>query len=359
MPLPVPQDFLLVGRIPVMIDAITYFEAHDLDEYKLFRNSASKMTKTDTETDTDSKCFSWLLECAKKYSTTPLPVAVVHPVDSLSLTGAVRAAHEMLITPILVGPANRIKEAAATAELDISDLQIIDTPHSHAAAERAVELTRSGEARAIMKGNLHTNELMSQIVLRGSGLRTDRRMSHVFLLETSGYPKPIIISDGALNISPDLMDKRWIVQNAIDAARAIDIDQPKVAILSATEEVDPNIPSTIDAAALCKMTDRGQISGGMLDGPLAFDLAVSKESASAKKLISTVAGDADILIVPSLESGNMLAKQLDYLAGASAAGLIMGAKVPIILTSRADSARERVASCAFAVTVAHRKTMIA
>jgi phosphate acetyltransferase len=297
--------------------------------------------------------FEWLLEQVACLQGEPLRVAVVHPVSASSLQGALDAARLGLITPILVGPNQKIRAAAEAAELDLGAIELLDAPHSHAAAARGVACVREGKAGALMKGALHTNELMAEIVKREGGLRTERRMSHIYLIATGGYPKPLIISDGAINIAPGLSDKRWITQNAIDAARAIGIDPPRVAILSATEEVDPVIPTTIDAAALCKMADRGQITGGVLDGPLAFDLAVSEDAAVAKGFISPIAGQADVLIVPTLEAGNMLAKQLDYLAGASAAGIVMGASVPIILTSRADSAEERVASCAFAAAVAH------
>ncbi len=277
-----------------------------------------------------------------------LRTAIVHPVDRLSLSGTVAGRNAGLIEPVLVGPQGRIAKAAKEAGIDLAGIEIVNTAHSHAAAEEAVRLAAAGEVAALMKGALATSELMSACVAKGTGLRTDRRMSHVFVLETPVWPSWLLISDGALNISPDLMTKRWIVQNAIDLARAIGLDSPKTALLSATEIIDPKIPSTIDAAALCKMADRGQITGGLLDGPLAFDLAISRESAVAKGLNSPVAGAADILIVPGIEAGNMLAKQLDYLAGAASAGLVLGAKVPIILTSRSDSARERLASCALA-----------
>ena len=295
--------------------------------------------------------FDWLVAKAVSSGSAPMRVAIVHPVSASSLQGAVDAGQAGLISPILIGPAGKIEAAAELAGISLSGIEQIDTAHSHAAAAQAVSLVREGKADALMKGSLHTNELMAEIVKRDGGLRTDRRMSHIFLLSTAGYSKPLLISDGAINIAPDLSAKRWITQNAIDAARAIGIETPKVAILSATEEVDPVIPSTIDAAALCKMADRGQITGALLDGPLAFDLAVSREAVASKGLVSQVAGDADVLIVPTLEAGNMLAKQLDYLAGASAAGIVLGASVPIILTSRADTAEERLASCAFAAAV--------
>lgn len=277
-----------------------------------------------------------------------LRTAIVHPVDALSLSGALEARELGLINPTLIGPTARIEQTAKAIDADLSGVEIVAAAHSHAAAAEAVKLAAQGEVQALMKGALATSELMSACVASGSGLRTERRMSHVFVLETPAWPTWLLISDGGLNIAPDLATKRWIVQNAIDLALAIGIDTPRTAILSATEIIDPNIPSTIDAAALCKMADRGQIKGGVVDGPLAFDLAISKESASAKGLRSPVAGSADILIVPGIEAGNMLAKQLDYLAGASAAGIVLGAKVPIILTSRSDSARERAASCALA-----------
>lgn len=300
-----------------------------------------------------SNRFAWLLEHTAGLKAAPLRVAVVHPVGAASLKGALDAAEAGIITPILVGPLAKIAAAAEEIGADLSHIEQIDTPHSHAAAEEAVALIHAGQAEALMKGALHTNEFMAEVVKGEGGLRTERRMSHAFLMSTEGYHKPLIISDGAINIAPDLIAKRWITQSAIDVALALGIDPPKVAILSATEEVDPIIPSTLDAAALCKMADRGQITGGILDGPLAFDVAVSPEAVETKGIQSPVAGDADILIVPNLEAGNMLAKQLDYLAGASAAGIVMGAAAPIILTSRADSAEERAASCALAAAVAH------
>jgi phosphotransacetylase len=281
-------------------------------------------------------------------SGTPMATAVVHPVNQNALEAALDAQASGLIKAVLIGPEQRIRAVADEFSLDLAGTEIIDTPHSHAAAQTGVDLARAGKVQALMKGALHTNELMAAIVARNTGLRTDRRMSHVFVMQTPAYPKYLLISDGALNIAPDLHTKRWIVQNAIDVANAIGIDSPKTAILAATEEVDPHMPSTVDAAALCKMAERGQIIGGVLDGPLAFDLAVSKQAVKIKGLASDVAGDADILIVPNIEAGNMLAKQLDYLAGAAAAGLVVGARVPIILTSRSDSVTERLASCALA-----------
>lgn len=280
----------------------------------------------------------------------PVPTAVVHPVDRRSLGGALAAAEAGFIAPILVGPRARIEAAGP----DIGDHRIVDVPHSHAAAARAVELVHQGEAGALMKGALHTDEMLAEVIARDTGIRTERRISHVFVMRTPAYAKPLLITDAAINVMPDLLAKRDIVQNAIDLARAIGIAVPKVAILSATEEVNPRLPSTIDAAALCKMADRGQIEGGLLDGPLAFDIAVSPDAVAAKNLTSEVAGDADILVVPDLVAGNMLAKQLDYLGGADAFGIALGAQVPIILTSRADGVEERKISAALAKLVAER-----
>lgn len=274
--------------------------------------------------------------------------AVVHPVDALSLSGAIEARKLGLIDPVLVGRRDKIRAAADAGALDISGLEIIEAEHSHAAADQAVRLAASGSVSILMKGHIATGELMAACVRREGGLRTQRRMSHVFVMETPAWPKWILITDGALNIAPDLMAKRWITQNAIDLANAIGIRRPLTAILSATELVDPAMVSTLDAAALCKMADRGQIRGGILEGPLAFDLAISPEAALAKGLKSPVAGAADILVVPGIEAGNMIAKELDYLAGAEAAGLVIGAKVPVVVTSRADSSAERAASAALA-----------
>jgi phosphotransacetylase len=285
----------------------------------------------------------------------PLRTAVVHPVDALSLTGAVEAARRGLIEPLLIGPQARVRAAAAAAGLDLDGLVLIDVEHSHEAATRACELAARGEAAAIMKGALHTDELLEAVVAQASGLRTDRRMSHVFVLDVPTYPRPLLVSDAALNIAPDLAAKRDIVQNAIDCAHAMDIAEPRVAILSAVETVNPKMVSTLDAAALCKMADRGQIIGGVLDGPLAFDNAISEAAAEAKGIRSPVAGRADILIVPDIESGNMLAKQLFYLSNAQSAGVVMGARVPIMLTSRSDPAASRLASCALAILVSQHK----
>jgi phosphate acetyltransferase len=285
----------------------------------------------------------------------PLRTAVVHPVDALSLTGAVEAARGGMIEPILIGPLARIQAAASAAGLDIGALRLIDVEHSHQAAAKACELAAKGEAAAIMKGALHTDELLEAVVASESGLRTDRRMSHVFVLDVPSYPRPLLVSDAALNIEPDLATKRDIVQNAIDCALAMDVVEPKVAIVCAVETVNSKMVSTVDAAALCKMAERGQIVGGVVDGPLAFDNAISLEAARAKGIRSPVAGQADILIVPDIESGNMLAKQLFYLSSAQSAGVLMGARVPIILTSRSDPKASRLASCALAILVSQHK----
>jgi phosphate acetyltransferase len=279
--------------------------------------------------------------------------AVAHPCDDAALGAVVEAAEAGIISPILVGPADRIRRTAKEFDLDIEPYQIEDVPHSHAAAARAVELVRLGKAEVLMKGSLHTDELMAEVVKRETGLRTDRRVSHVFVMDVPTYHKPLLVTDAAVNIFPTLDDKRDIIQNAIDLARGLGIAHPKVAILSAVETVTSKIPSTIEAAALCKMAERGQIEGAVLDGPLAFDNAISAEAARIKKITSPVAGDADILVVPDLEAGNMLAKNLTFLSRADAAGIVLGARVPIVLTSRADNQRTRMASCAIAALYAH------
>ena len=278
--------------------------------------------------------------------------AVVHPCDADSLRGAMDAAAYGLIVPVLIGPELRLRSIAEEAGIDLQGVEMIDTPHSHAAAQKAVELAAQGSVGMLMKGSLHTDELM-HAVLSSPALRTGRRMSHVFRFDVPLYPKPLLITDAALNIRPTLAEKADIVQNAIDFARILGVDRPKVAILSAVETVSPNIPSTLDAAALCKMADRRQITGGVLDGPLAFDNAISMEAARIKKIQSDVAGQADILAVPDLESGNMLAKQLEHLAGATGSGVVLGARVPIALTSRADGPLARVASALLAQLIAH------
>src|SRR5215213_1097668 len=281
----------------------------------------------------------------------PVTVAVVHPCDTSSLEGALAAKKQGLISPVLVGPKAKILQAAADAGLDIGGLPIEDAPHSDAAAEAAVALVREGRCEALMKGSLHSDELLRPVVAR-DGLRTNRRISHCFIMDVPGHKDPLIISDAAVNVAPSLADKVHIVQNAIDLAQALRFEEVRVAILSAMEIVNPKVPSTIEAAALCKMADRGQIVGGILDGPLALDNAISEESAAIKHIVSPVAGRANVLVVPDLEAGNMLAKSLSFLAGADAAGIVLGARVPIILTSRADSLMARLASCAVASLIA-------
>jgi len=285
----------------------------------------------------------------------PIKTAVVHPCDDASLQGALAARDEGLIIPVLVGPQARIQEEAIAAGLDLSGIEIVPTEHSHASAEKAVALVREGKVQALMKGALHTDEVMGEVVHKERGLRTERRMSHVFVLDVPRYSKPLLISDAAINIFPDLMTKADIIQNAIELGHALGVDTPKVAILSALETIYPKIPSTVEAGALCKMADRGQITGGLLDGPLAFDNAVSKDAAEAKGIVSEVAGDPDILIAPDLEAGNMIAKQLIYLAGAECAGVVLGARVPVMLTSRADGVLSRVISAALAQLLVHHR----
>lgn len=282
----------------------------------------------------------------------PARIAVVHPVDPLVLQSTAQAADIGLIAPILVGPEAKIRAAALQAGIDIGKFPLIATPHSHAAAAQAVKLAHDGKVEALMKGSLHTDELMHEVMQTDGGLRTERRISHVYIFDVPAYPRPLLITDAAINIAPSLSDKRDICQNAIDLARILGILVPKVAILSAVETVSEKLPSTIDAAALCKMADRGQILGGLLDGPLAFDNAVSMEAARAKHIVSPVAGQADILLVPNIEAGNMLAKQLTFFDGADAAAIVMGARVPIVLTSRADPVQTRIASCAVAALIA-------
>jgi phosphate acetyltransferase len=285
----------------------------------------------------------------------PIRTAVVHPCDENSLRAALGAASAKLIEPVLVGPESRIRELANMLQLDLSQCQLVGTPHSHASAQKAVALARAGEVAALMKGSLHTDELMAEVVSSETGIRTARRISHVFIMDVATYPKPLFITDAAVNLFPTLEDKVDIVQNAIDLAHALGLANPKVAILSALETITSKIPSTIDAAALCKMADRGQITGAILDGPLALDNAINHEAAARKSISSLVAGDADILLVPSLEAGNMLVKELTFLARADAAGIVLGAKVPIILTSRADSVRARLASCAIVALYARAR----
>jgi phosphate acetyltransferase len=290
----------------------------------------------------------------------PVPTAVVHPCDEVSLSGAVEGAKLGLIAPILVGPEERIRDTAARAGLDIRPYEIVNAEHSHDAALKAVALVRAGKAEALMKGSLHTDELMGAVVARETGLRTARRISHCFIMDVPGHANALIITDAAVNIAPSLEEKVDIIQNAIGLAHALGVQEPRVAILSAMETVNPKVPSTIEAAALCKMADRGQITGGILDGPLALDNAISPEAVAIKKIKSPVGGRANILIVPDLEAGNMLAKSLALLAAADGAGIVLGARVPIILTSRADELLTRLASCAVAsLLAAARRTSTA
>jgi phosphate acetyltransferase len=285
----------------------------------------------------------------------PVPTAVVHPCEATALAGALEAAEEGLIVPILVGPAARIAEVAGQARLSLDRVHVVDTPHSHGAAAKAVELVRTGQAELLMKGSLHTDELLGAVVAREAGLRTGRRISHVFVMDVPTYHKVLVVTDAAINIAPTLEEKADICQNAIDLAVSLGVSRPKVAVLAAVETVTSRMPATIDAACLCKMAERGQIKSAVLDGPLAFDNAISKDAASTKGIRSEVAGDPDILLAPDLEAGNILAKQLTFLANADSAGLVLGARVPIILTSRADSVRARIASCGVAMLVAHAR----
>jgi phosphotransacetylase len=289
----------------------------------------------------------------------PIPTAIVHPCDNDSLQSALDAARAGFIAPILVGPEAKIRSVAAAAGFDIANIPIVNVPHSHAAAEAGVALARDGRVQALMKGSLHTDELMHEVMRTQNGLRTARRISHAYVMFISAYPKPLIVSDAAINIMPTLEDKVDIVQNAIDLAQCLGVKTPKVAILSAVETPTSKIPGTLDAAVLCKMAERGQIRGGLLEGPLGFDNAISAAAAKTKGIVSAVAGDPDILIVPNLEAGNMLAKQLSFLAGADGAGVVLGARLPIILTSRADSVRSRLASCVTAALVARGRTIAA
>lgn len=288
----------------------------------------------------------------------PLATAIAHPCDASAIGAAVEAAEAGLITPILVGPRAKITAAAKAAKVNIASYRLVDAPHSEAAAAMAVTLVTRGEAALLMKGSLHTDELLHAALAPEAGLCTGRRLSHVYLFDVPAYPRPLLVTDAAVNICPNLEDKRDIVQNAIDLAHVMGVQTPKVALLSAVETVNSKMQSTLDAAALCKMADRGQITGGLLDGPLAFDNAISPAAAEEKGIVSKVAGQADIVVVPNLESGNMLAKQLSFMAGADAAGVVLGARVPIILTSRADAERTRMASCAVAVLIAYQKNAV-
>jgi phosphate acetyltransferase len=294
--------------------------------------------------------YNRLIAVASKHP--PMATAVAHPCDEVSLESAVEAARLGLLRPILVGPLARVRDTAARAGLEIGGFELVESQHSHDSAAKAVELVRAGRAEGLMKGSLHTDELMGAVVARETGIRTARRISHCFVMDVPNHSRALIISDAAVNIAPTLEEKVDIVQNAIDLAHALATEEVRVAILSAMEIVNPRVASTIEAAALCKMADRGQITGAMLDGPLALDNAISPEAAAIKHIVSPVAGKANVLIVPDLEAGNMLAKSLSFLAGADAAGIVLGARVPIILTSRADSLLTRLASCAVAVLVA-------
>jgi phosphate acetyltransferase len=308
------------------------------------------MPDTGARSDRQHEKYERLVQAAQRLS--PVTTVIAHPCDDVSLESAAGAARLGLIVPILVGPADRIRSVAARASVDISALEIVDAAYSHASAAKAVELVRSGRGGALMKGSLHTDELMAAVVPREAGIRTARRISHCFIMDVPGHPHPLIITDAAVNVAPTLGDKVDIVQNAIDLAHAMGVTEVRVAILSAMETVNPKVLSTIEAAALCKMADRGQITGAVLDGPLALDNAISCEAAAIKNIASPVAGRANVLVVPDLEAGNMLAKSLSFLAGADAAGIVLGARVPIILTSRADALLTRLASCAVAVLVA-------
>jgi phosphotransacetylase len=311
---------------------------------------------TGTATTGSGKYEQLLLRCK---SLKPVPTAVAHPCEATALSAAVEAANKALIIPILVGPRDKIESAAKSAGIDLGNLQIVDVPHSHASATKAVELLREAQAEVLMKGSLHTDELMAAVVARDKGLRTARRISHVFVMDVPTYHKVLIVTDGAINIAPTLEDKMDICQNGIDLVVSLGLEKPKVAILAAVETVTSKMPATIEAAALCKMAERGQITGAILDGPLAFDNAISKQAAETKGIQSEVAGDPDILLAPDLEAGNILAKQLTFLANADSAGLVLGARVPIVLTSRADSVRSRIASCAVAMQVAHARRKVA
>lgn len=285
----------------------------------------------------------------------PVLTAVAHPCEESALSGAIEAADLGLIVPILIGPRDKIESVAKSARIDISRYEILDTSHSHASAAKAVELLREGKAEVLMKGSLHTDELMAAVVSRDGGLRTGRRISHAFVMDIPTYHKVLVVTDAAINIAPTLEDKADICQNAIDLITVLGVKKPKVAILAAVETVTSKMPATIDAASLCKMADRGQIKGAVMDGPLAFDNAISKQAAKTKGIHSEVAGDPDIVLAPDLEAGNILAKQLSFLANADSAGLVLGARVPIILTSRADSVRARIASCGVAMQIAHAR----
>ena len=296
---------------------------------------------------------------ARCRSLDPVTTAVAHPCEATALAGAMDAAEKGLITPILVGPAAKIQEVAAANRINLGNTRIVDAPHSHASAAAAVALVRKGEAELLMKGSLHTDELLGAVVARETGLRTGRRLSHAFIMDVPTYHKVLVVTDAAINIAPTLEEKADICQNAIDLCVSLGVERPKVAILAAVETINSKMPPTLDAAALCKMAERGQITHGILDGPLAFDNAISKDAARTKGITSEVAGDPDILLAPDLEAGNILAKLLTFLAKADSAGLVLGARVPIILTSRADSVRARIASCGVAALAAHARRQAA
>jgi phosphotransacetylase len=304
-------------------------------------------------TQTGTGKYERLLERCRGLA--PIPTAVAWPCDETSLAGAIDAGKSGLITPILVGPKGTITALAESKGIDLGDVAIVDVDESRAAAAQAVTLVREGQAELLMKGSLHSDEILGAVVSKEGGLRTGRRLSHVFVMDVPTYHKVLIVTDGAINIAPTLEDKVDICQNAIDLARSFGVERPKVAVLAAVEVVNSRMPATLDAAALCKMAERGQIKGGLVDGPLAFDNAISKDAAKIKGIVSEVAGDPDILLCPDLEAGNMVAKQLSFLANADSAGIVLGARVPVILTSRADSLRSRVASCAVAVQAAHAR----
>ena len=310
------------------------------------------MTTDTTRATGTGKYEQLLVRCQGR---APIPTAVVHPCEATALTGALEAAEKGLIVPILVGPSGRIREVAEQARLSLDGARIVDVPHSHGAAAKAVELVRTGEAELVMKGSLHSDELLGAVVKKDTGLRTGRRISHAFVMDVPAYHKVLIVTDAAINIAPALEDKVDICQNAIDLAVSLGLSCPKVAVLAAVETVTSRMPATIDAACLCKMVDRGQITSALIDGPLAFDNAISAAAARTKGITSEVAGDPDILLAPDLEAGNILAKQLTFLAHADSAGLVLGARVPIILTSRADNVRSRIASCGIAMLVAHAR----
>ena len=312
----------------------------------------ARVTLPEVQLRRHDKYQQFVDRCAKLGA---VPTAVVHPCDRTSLEGAIQAAEAHLISPVLVGPEARIRSVAAAERIDIARYEIVDSEDSHAAAAKAVVLARAGKVEALMKGSLHTDELMHEVTAAETGLRTARRMSHAFVMDVPTYTEPLIITDAAINIFPTLDDKRDICQNAIDLAQILGCPEPRVAVLSAVETVTAKIPSTLEAAALSKMADRGQITGGLVDGPLAFDNAVSEQAAQEKHIVSPVAGKANILLVPDLEAGNMLAKQLTFMSGADAAGIVLGARIPIILTSRADNLRTRLASAAVAVLIAHAR----